>query len=206
MPISKFLIPQRACNPRSAAGSGKKNLKLLLAANKRLNTAYLLKESFGQRWDSNRETWARKFFENWRASLKWQRLKPLRNENRAMFRQVLLAIAFVVSSTCALTANAMTDCNVRLVSSFTGDMTGTGQYALFLVYNYTTTGGSVVGSWGYILLSNPAAANISAVTYAAQATGQSVQVRYLNSSGASADSVCGSTTARSDLIGIWLAT
>ena len=54
----------------------RKNLKLLLAANKRLNTAYLLKESFGQLWDYNREAWARKFFENWRASLKWQRLKP----------------------------------------------------------------------------------------------------------------------------------
>jgi len=55
---------------------GKKSLKLLLAANKRLNTAYLLKESFGQLWSYNREGWARRFFENWRASLKWQRLKP----------------------------------------------------------------------------------------------------------------------------------
>src|SRR5271167_2727601 len=43
---------------------------------KRLNTAYLLKESFGQLWDYNSEAWARKFFENWRAQLKWQRLKP----------------------------------------------------------------------------------------------------------------------------------
>lgn len=55
---------------------GKKSLKLLLAANKRLNTAYLLKESFGQLWSYNREGWARRFFENWRSSLKWQRLKP----------------------------------------------------------------------------------------------------------------------------------
>ena len=55
---------------------GKKSLKLLLAANKRLNTAYLLKESFGQLWDYKSEAWARRFFENWRASLKWQRLKP----------------------------------------------------------------------------------------------------------------------------------
>ncbi len=51
-------------------------LKTLLAANKRLNTAYLLKESFGQLWGYRREGWARRFFENWRASLKWQRLKP----------------------------------------------------------------------------------------------------------------------------------
>ena len=55
---------------------GKKALKTLLAANKRLNTAYLLKESFGQLWDYEREAWARRFFENWRSSLKWQRLKP----------------------------------------------------------------------------------------------------------------------------------
>lgn len=55
---------------------GRAALKTLLAANKRLNTAYLLKESFGQLWDYEREGWARRFFENWRAALKWQRLKP----------------------------------------------------------------------------------------------------------------------------------
>jgi len=55
---------------------GRQSLKTLLAANKRLNTAYLLKESFGQLWDYEREGWARRFFDNWRASLKWQRLKP----------------------------------------------------------------------------------------------------------------------------------
>jgi transposase len=55
---------------------GKKALTTLLSANKRLNTAYVLKESFGQLWSYEREGWARRFFENWRASLKWQRLKP----------------------------------------------------------------------------------------------------------------------------------
>jgi transposase len=55
---------------------GRQTLKRLLAANKRLNTAYLLKESFGQLWSYEREGWARRFFENWRNSLKWQRLKP----------------------------------------------------------------------------------------------------------------------------------
>jgi transposase len=55
---------------------GRQSLKLLLAANRRLNTAYLLKESFGQLWDYTREGWARRFFETWRDSLKWQRLKP----------------------------------------------------------------------------------------------------------------------------------
>lgn len=56
--------------------AGRQSLKLLLAANKRLNTAYLLKESFGQLWDYQREGWARRFFDHWRAALKWQRLRP----------------------------------------------------------------------------------------------------------------------------------
>jgi transposase len=63
-------------HPENLTGDARKNLKLLLAANKRLNTAYLLKESFAQLWDYTREPWARKFFENWRGQLKWQRLKP----------------------------------------------------------------------------------------------------------------------------------
>ena len=55
---------------------GRRSLRLLLKANRRLNTAYILKEEFGKLWDYNREGWARRFFENWRESLKWQRLKP----------------------------------------------------------------------------------------------------------------------------------
>lgn len=55
---------------------GRKSLRLLLRANKRLSTAYILKESFGQLWDYQSEAWALKFFENWKESLKWQRLKP----------------------------------------------------------------------------------------------------------------------------------
>lgn len=55
---------------------GRRALKKLLQANKRLHTAYLLKESFSQLWEYHKEGWARRFFENWRAALKWQRLKP----------------------------------------------------------------------------------------------------------------------------------
>jgi transposase len=55
---------------------GRQALKTLLAANKRLNAAYVLKESFGQLWSYQRAGWARRFFEQWRAALKWQRLKP----------------------------------------------------------------------------------------------------------------------------------
>jgi len=43
---------------------GRKNLAKLLKINKRLNTAYILKESFGQLWDYDVEGWAKKFFEN----------------------------------------------------------------------------------------------------------------------------------------------
>lgn len=55
---------------------GRQSLRKLLQANKRLNIAYVLKESFGQLWDYQSEGWARRFFENWKDALKWQRLKP----------------------------------------------------------------------------------------------------------------------------------
>lgn len=61
---------------QNLSADGRRNLKTLLAANKRLNTTYLLKESFGQLWSYHRPAWARKFFDNWRSSLKWQRLAP----------------------------------------------------------------------------------------------------------------------------------
>ena len=57
---------------------GKQSLKLLFRVNRRLNKAYLLKESFGQLWDYNRPGWARRFFANWKDALKWQRLEPFR--------------------------------------------------------------------------------------------------------------------------------
>jgi transposase len=55
---------------------GRQSLKMLLKANKRLHIAYMLKESFSGLWEYKSEAWALKFFENWKTSLKWQRLKP----------------------------------------------------------------------------------------------------------------------------------
>ncbi len=55
---------------------GRQALAKLLKANRRLNTAYVLKESFGQLWEYKTERGARAFFERWKASLRWQRLKP----------------------------------------------------------------------------------------------------------------------------------
>ena len=56
--------------------AGPRSLDKLPKANKRLNTAYLLKVSFIQLWSYQTEGWARAVFERWRESLKWQRLKP----------------------------------------------------------------------------------------------------------------------------------
>jgi transposase len=53
---------------------GRANLRRLLKANKRLSTAYLLKESFEQMWSYRQEGWARRFFDNWKDALKYQRL------------------------------------------------------------------------------------------------------------------------------------
>jgi transposase len=63
-------------HPENLSPNGRRTLKMLLSANRRLNTAYVLKEQFGQLWNYQREGWARRFFDNWRDSLRWQRLKP----------------------------------------------------------------------------------------------------------------------------------
>jgi len=65
---------------------GRRALHLLLKANKRLNKAYMLKEAFGQLWDYNNPKWARKFFDNWKAQLRWQRLKPFEKFARMVER------------------------------------------------------------------------------------------------------------------------
>lgn len=65
-------------NRENLSLDGRRALKKLLAANRRLNTAYLLKERFGQLWDYRTERGARAFFERWQDSLKWQRLEPYR--------------------------------------------------------------------------------------------------------------------------------
>ena len=48
----------------------------LLAANRRLLKAHLLKESFDHLWSYTSTTWANKFFQAWVDQLKWSRLKP----------------------------------------------------------------------------------------------------------------------------------
>ena len=61
-------------NWNNLARDRRNGLEELFAVNRRLNKAYLLKESFGQLWRFRRPGWARRFFQAWRASLRWQRL------------------------------------------------------------------------------------------------------------------------------------
>jgi len=78
-PKRRFIKGQKytlLSNRENLTLEGRRALKELLQANRRLHVAYLLKESFGQLWTYQREGWARRFFENWKAALKWQRLKP----------------------------------------------------------------------------------------------------------------------------------
>jgi transposase len=55
---------------------GRIALKVLFKANKRLNIAYLLQDSFEALWSYETAGWARRFFDHWCDALKWQRLKP----------------------------------------------------------------------------------------------------------------------------------
>ena len=55
---------------------GRQALALLLRANRRLEVAYLLKESFDHLWSYRNKGWARAFFWEWCQALRWQRLRP----------------------------------------------------------------------------------------------------------------------------------
>lgn len=55
---------------------GKKSLRMLFYANRRLTKAYLLKEVFTQLWEYHRPGWARRFFEQWKAALEGEELAP----------------------------------------------------------------------------------------------------------------------------------
>ena len=78
-PQRKFIKGQKyvlLSHKENLTTESRNSLQLLLKANKRLNTAYILRESFDQLWDYKSEAWARRFFDNWKAQLRWQRLKP----------------------------------------------------------------------------------------------------------------------------------
>ena len=75
--ISRGRSTRLLSNRENLTLDGRKALKKLLNANKRLNAAYLLKESFGQLWSYQTEGWARRFFDNWKTVAQMAAAKTL---------------------------------------------------------------------------------------------------------------------------------
>ena len=81
----KFLLLKRRARVR---GKTREALDTILAASPRLKKAYLLKEAFGHLWDSTYRGCALRFWEEWKAQLKWSRLKPYRKFVRLVERHL----------------------------------------------------------------------------------------------------------------------
>jgi transposase len=79
----KFVLLARRARVR---GKAREALNAILAASPRLYKAHLLKESFGHLWDYCYKGCALKFWEAWKAQLKWSRLKPYRRFIRMIKR------------------------------------------------------------------------------------------------------------------------
>lgn len=69
----RFILLSRQAHVR---GRAREALNMLLSVSRRLFKAHLLKESFGHLWSYRSKTWAKKFWNGWKDSLKWSRLKP----------------------------------------------------------------------------------------------------------------------------------
>jgi len=72
----KFVLLSRRARVR---GKAREALNAILAASPKLYKAHLLKESFVHLWDYRYKGCALKFWEAWKAQLKWSRLKPYRH-------------------------------------------------------------------------------------------------------------------------------
>lgn len=68
----KFILLKRMSKLKAEARDA---LKELLRVNRRIYKAHLLKESFGQLWSYKYKGAAKRFWENWKEQLKWQRLE-----------------------------------------------------------------------------------------------------------------------------------
>jgi transposase len=71
----KFVLLKRQARVR---GKAREALDAILAASPKLLKAHLLKESFGRLWDFTYTGCARRFWESWKAQLKWQRMPAYR--------------------------------------------------------------------------------------------------------------------------------
>jgi len=72
----KFILMARRAHVR---GKAREALNVVLAASPKLFKAHLLKESFGHLWDYSYKGSALRFWADWKAQLKWTRMKSYRN-------------------------------------------------------------------------------------------------------------------------------
>lgn len=72
----KFILMARRSR---VLGKAREALDLILAASPKLYKAHLLKELFGRMWDYSYKGCAMRFWADWKAELKWTRMKPYRN-------------------------------------------------------------------------------------------------------------------------------
>ncbi len=75
----KFIKGQRfnlLANRGNLTHTGRVELEQTFKANRRLYTAYLLKEDFDRLWSYKSVTWMNKFWTSWKDGLKWKRLEP----------------------------------------------------------------------------------------------------------------------------------
>ena len=72
----KFVLMARRSRVR---GRAREALDAIIAASPRLAKAYLLKESFVHLWDYTYKGCALRFWQHWKAQLKWSRLKSYRH-------------------------------------------------------------------------------------------------------------------------------
>lgn len=72
----KFILMARRSR---VLGKAREALDLILAASPKLYKAHLLKESFGRMWGYSYKGCALRFWADWKAELKWTRMKPYRN-------------------------------------------------------------------------------------------------------------------------------
>lgn len=87
----KFILLSRQAHIR---GKARESLNTLLKLSMTLLKAYLLKESFAHLWSYRSKTWAMKFWQAWKDSLKWSRLKPYRKFARMIDRHLDGILAF----------------------------------------------------------------------------------------------------------------
>lgn len=81
----KFILLARRAHVR---GNAREALDTVLAASPKLQKAHLLKEAFGHFWSYKSKTCALRFWNSWKAQLKWTRLKSYRNFVRMIERHL----------------------------------------------------------------------------------------------------------------------